>query len=347
MVFLATVAGCPGKDNSTGGGGVSGGVDHLSGGGSTFVWPIMKKWTIMYHEKKKVEVDYAQKGSGDGVQQMIGRKYMFGCTDAPMNEDELKQANEKNGDVLHIPLIFGAVVPIYNLPELKGKEPLKFTGEVLGQIYTGKITKWNEQPLKDLNPGVNLPDRGIVVVRRNEASGTTFIFTSFLGKTSPSWKETHGEKGAKDPKWFAGAIGETGNPGVAKHVKEFEGSIGYVELEYAVKDNLAFGAVENRDKKFVTATAEAVTAAAQGAEIPDDLRFLLVNQPGEKSYPICGVVWAVLYVKQPAAQGKTLVDFLSYCVHDGQQFASTMNYAPLPEALVRKIDDKLKTVKME
>jgi phosphate transport system substrate-binding protein len=344
---IVAMSGCPRGNNSTGSGG-GGGASRLSGGGSTFVGPIMKKWSTVFHDKTGVEIDYALKGSGNGVQQMTAKTYAFGCTDAPMNDEELAKAKKEGGDVLHIPLVFGAVVPIYNVPELKdAKEPLKFTGPVLADIYLGKITKWNDPALKALNPGVNLPDRGIIVVRRNEASGTTYTLTAFLAETSPAWKSEMGPA-SKDPTWWKGAIGKQGNPGVASHVKASEGAIGYVEVDFAIKEGLAYGAVENNDKKFVLGTAEAVTAAAKAAEasIPDNLTFMLINQPGEKSYPICAVVWAVLYVQQPAATGKTLVEFLTWCVHDGQQYTKELSYAPLSEGLVKKIDAKLKSVKL-
>jgi phosphate transport system substrate-binding protein len=334
--LVLTAIGCP-KSGS-----------RLNGGGSTLVGPVMDKWTSVFHDTKGLKVDYALKGSGNGVQQMTAKTYQFGCTDAPMNEEELKKAKETGGEVLHIPLVFGAVVPVYNVPELKDvKEPLKFNGPVLADIYLGKITKWNDEALQKLNPGVALPDRGIIVVRRNEASGTTFVWTSYLADVSPDWKAKMGP-GAKDIAWWTGAIGKQGSAGVASHVKASEGAIGYVEVEYALKENVPYGAVENQEHQFVLGTADAVTAAARAAEadIPDNLCFLLINRPGAKSYPICAVVWAVFYVEQPAASGKALVDFLTWCVHDGQQYTSELSYAPLSEGLVKKIDAKLKTVKL-
>jgi eukaryotic-like serine/threonine-protein kinase len=336
VALILGVSGCPKSES------------RLSGGGSTLVGPLMKKWATVYHDTKGVEIDYALKGSGNGVQQMTAKTYHFGCTDAPMNAEELKKAKETGGDVLHIPLVFGAVVPVYNVPELKEvKEPLKFSGPVLADIYLGKITKWNDEALKKLNPGVALPDRGIIVVRRNEASGTTFVWTSYLADVSPAWKTAMGP-GSKDVTWWTGAIGKQGSSGVASHVKASEGAIGYVEVEYALKENVPYGAVENKEMQFVLGTADAVTAAARAAEadIPDNLCFLLINRPGAKSYPICAVVWAVFYVDQPAATGKNLVDFLTWCVHDGQQHTSELSYAPLSEGLVTKIDAKLKTVKL-
>jgi phosphate ABC transporter phosphate-binding protein len=341
--IILVASGCTKSPNTSS----NGGIARLNGGGSTFVGPIMKKWATLYQEKKGVEVDYALKGSGNGIQQMTAKTYHFGCTDAPMNEDELKKAKETGGDVLHIPLIFGAVVPIYNVPELKdAKEPLKFTGAILADIFMGKITKWNDAALQMVNPGVGLPDRAIVVVRRADPSGTTFIWTSYLAAVSEPWKKEIGP-GAKEVNWWTGAVGKPQNQGVAGHVAGSEGAIGYVEMDYALSNKLPFGAVQNKEAKFVVANTEAVTAAAKGAEenIPDNLCFSLNNQPGEKAYPICGTVWAVLYANQPAGNGKSLVDFLTWCTHDGQKYAAELNYAPLSEGLVHKIEEKLKLVK--
>jgi phosphate ABC transporter phosphate-binding protein len=320
---------------------------RLNGGGSTFIGPLMKKWAIVYNEKTGVEVDYALKGSGNGIQQMIARTYDFGCTDAPLNKDELTDAKRKGGEVLHIPLVIGAVVPVYNLPELKDVgEPVRFTGPVLAKIFLGQITTWNDPEIARLNPALRLPGRAIVVVRRADPSGTTYIWTDYLATVSELWQSKVGP-GAKEVTWWTGAVGEQGNQGVAQHVSAVPGSIGYVELEYAVKNELRCGAVQNRDKNFMLATAESVTAAVQGAEsdIPADLCFTLNNKPGANAYPVCGAVWAVLYKDQPADTGKVLVDYLTWVTHDGQRYARELNYAPLSEGLVRKIEGKLKLVK--
>jgi phosphate ABC transporter phosphate-binding protein len=332
--------GCKSNENSNG-------AKSLSGGGSTLVGPMMKKWATLYKEKKNVEIDYALKGSGNGIQMMIAKTYHFGCTDAPMNDKELADAKSKGGEVLHIPLVFGAVVPIYNVAELKDiKEPLKFTGPILADIFRGAINKWNDPALVRINPGVPLPDKGIVVVRRAEPSGTTYTFTDYLAKISETWKNEIGP-GAKEVKWFPGAVGKQGSQGVSGHVASTDGTISYVELDYALSNKLQIGAIQIKDGKYVVANAETVTAACKGAEsnIPVDLCLNLNNQQAENAYPICATVWAVLYQEQKADVGRALVDFLTWCTHDGQSYASGLNYAPLSEGLVKKIDEKLKTVK--
>jgi phosphate transport system substrate-binding protein len=336
-------SGCQKQNGSSNGGALS----RLNGGGSTFVGPMMKKWAALYNQKTGMEIDYALKGSGNGIQQMIAKTYHFGCTDAPMNAVEIEAARKNGGDVLHIPLVFGAVVPIYHLPELKdAKEHLKFTGPVLADIFMGKITKWNDAALQTLNTGIQLPDRAIVVVRRADPSGTTFIWTDYLAAVSEDWRQEVGP-GAKEVKWWQGAVGKPQNQGVAGHVAATEGAIGYVELDYALSNKLAHGAVQNKDGKSVAASSASVTAAAKGAEatIPDDLCFSLNNQPGDGAYPICGTVWAVLYVNQHPAEAKALVDFLTWCTHDGQKQASALNYAPLSDGLVSRIEQKLKSIK--
>ncbi len=336
------MAGC-GRKN---GGAAS--VTRINGGGSTLVGPLMKKWATVYNEKKGIEVDYAPKGSGNGIQQMTVKTYHFGCTDAPMNENELKAAREKGGEVLHIPLIFGAVVPIYNIPELKDvKEPVRFSGEILADIYLGKITKWNDDALVKINPDVALPPRAIVVVRRAEPSGTTFAWTDYLAKVSATWLKEIGP-GAKEVKWIPQAVGKPGSQGVAGQVASTEGAIGYVELDYANANNLRYGAVLNAGGKFVVASPETVTEASKSAEtsIPDDLCLTMNNQAGEKAYPICAVVWAVLYKDQSAGPGRQLVDFLTWVTHDGQAYVGELSNAPLSAGLVKKIDEKLKTVKL-
>jgi phosphate transport system substrate-binding protein len=333
-------AGC--KSSGTGANAVS----SLSGGGSTFVYPMMKKWVSVYKEKKNVEVDYAPKGSGNGIQQMIARTYNFGCTDAPMNEKELAEARSKGGEVLHIPLVFGAVVIVYNVKELEGQPPLKLSGKVVADIFRGEITTWDHPDIKALNKDHKLPPKGIAVVHRAEPSGTNYTLTDYLSKVSDIWKKEIGV--GKEVNWKTGT-GKQGNQGVAGHVKNTDGAIGYVELEYAQKEKLPTAEIENKDGKFVAASAESVTAACKGAEanIPPDLCLNLNNQPGEKAYPIIATVWAVFYQNQKADVGKALVDFISWCVHDGQSFVSALPYAPLSEGLVAKIDEKLKTVKFE
>jgi phosphate transport system substrate-binding protein len=326
-----------------------GGNPSLSGGGSTLVGPLMTKWATDYGKLKNIEIDYALKGSGNGIQQMTEGNYDFGCTDAPMNPDELERAKKHRGEVVHVPLVFGGVAIVYNLPEINdAKENLQLSAGVLADIYLGKITKWNDPAIQGINPGLTLPDRGVVVVRRAEPSGTTFIFTDYLANVSKEWEEKVGP-GAKDlgSKWPTGS-GQPQSQGVAGHVKATPGAIGYVELAFAMSEKLRYAAMQNKSGKFVTPEAVAVSAAGKEAmaSIPDDLCLRMNNQPGEASYPICGTVWAVLYAKPANAnKGKAVVEFLRWCVHDGQKIVSDMHYAPLPDALVQKVEERLKGAK--
>jgi phosphate transport system substrate-binding protein len=320
------------------------GGPRLTGGGSSFVNPIMLEWAKQYKAKKGVQVDYTSSGSGSGIKNMVGGQNLFGCTDAPMTAEELKDAGGAEA-VVHVPLVMGAVVPIFNL---EGVKELKFTGEVLADIYLGKVTKWNEKPLADLNPGVELPDKVIAVVHRSDGSGTSYIFTDYLTKVSPAWKEKVGT--SKSPTWPKGQ-GEDKNPGVANAVSKTPGAIGYVELLYALQNKgLSIGQVQNEAGEYVPASLKSVTAAAEAMlkEVPEDLRFSIVKPPKEAkdAYPISGTVWAVAKVKQPdAGKAKLLTDFLSWCVTDGQEAAEGLHYARLPEGLVEKAKKKIDQIK--
>jgi phosphate transport system substrate-binding protein len=329
LVLLA-----PGCGNRKGGG-----EDKLNGGGSSFINPIMKKWAGLYFKAKQVQIDYSSTGSGNGIQQMIEKKNDFGCTDAPMNDEQLKKAKAEGGEVLHIPLVQGGVVPIYNLKGVA--KPLRFTGPVLADIYLNKIKRWNDMRITSLNKGVDLPDQRIAVVHRSDGSGTTFIWSDYLSKVSDEWKEQVGS--GTDLKWPTG-VGQPKNDGVAKHVKDTPGAIGYVELTYALNSNLQFGSVKNRAGQFITASLESVTKAAEGAKIPDDMRYSLTDSSAKGAYPICGTTWAVLYKDQPAEKAKLLRDFLHWCVHEGQEQCAGLYYSRLSEGLVKRIDTMLEGV---
>ncbi len=328
-----TWAGCTGGCNSGKG---------LTGGGSSFVNPVMTRWAGDYHRQKNVRVDYTSSGSSNGIQQMIDRKSDFGCTDAPMNQEELARARAAGGEVLHVPLVMGGIVPAYNLAEVE--EQLQFTGPVLADIFLGKVTKWNDPKLKELNPGVDLPDKEIAVVHRSDGSGTTYIWADYLAKVSPEWKEKVGV--GTNLKWPAG-VGQQKNDGVAGHINRTPGSLGYVELIYVLRNKIQYGSVRNREGEFVRASLESVTRAAEGAltDIPDDLRYSLTDAPGKGAYPICGTTWAVLYVKQPADKAQLLKDFLRWVTHEGQEQAVELQYARLSPGLVERVDRKLEQIK--
>jgi phosphate transport system substrate-binding protein len=316
----------------------------LNGAGSTFVYPMMSKWAADYDKAKGVEVNYLSIGSGGGIQQMTDKSADFGCTDAPMNDEQLHKARDTGGDVVHIPLVMGAVVPAYNLGGIT--EPLTFSGPVLADIYLGTVKKWNDKAIQDLNPGITLPDQEIGVVHRSDGSGTTYIWLDYLAKVSPEWEKKVGLATSVD--WPMGE-GAKGNEGVSGRVKASPGSIGYIELTYALQNGIKFGLVKNKEGVAIKPDLKSVTAAADGAlqEIPDDLRYSITDAPGKDSYPISGTVWAVLYVNQPTGKGQHVVDFLRWVTHEGQQYCEGLDYAKLPPGLVERVEKKLASIQMK
>ena len=330
---LLYAAGC-------GGGGGGGRVKdvRLSGTGASFIFPMMSKWASEYEKAKGVKVNYQSTGSGAGIQQMTAQTVDFGCSDGPMSDEQLKKAKQVKGEVVHIPLAMGGVVPAYNLPDVK--EPLKFSGPVLADIYLGNITKWNDPAIQKLNPGVSLPDMDILVVHRSDGSGTTYIFADYLSKISSKWKDKVGV--GTSVEWPTGT-GAKGNEGVAGLVKRSPGSIGYVELIYALSNNIKYGSVKNKEGEYISASLASVTAAANASlkNIREDLRYSITDAPGKDSYPIAGTSWAVCYVDNPGAKGKEVRDFFHWCTHDGQQFCEALHYSKLPKGLVERLEKRL------
>lgn len=326
----------------------------LKGQGATFVKPIMDVWTADFMErtKGKVKMDYTAKGSGDGVAQMTRKLADFGCSDNPMTKKQMVEV-PAGEEIVHIPLVIGAVVPVYNLPGVSA--PLKFSGSLLVDIFTGKVAKWNDAKIAALNPGVALPDLVIQPVYRSDPSGTTFIFCDYLAKVDETFRKTVGVSNA--PTWPKGVgIAQNKSDGVAGHISRSEGAIGYIELTYALdsKDKLKYGAVRNRAGKDVLADFDSITAAADASldqkqtQEPyslHELAFNLTDAPGEKSYPIAGMSFAVLYKKQSGAKGRAAVAFLRWATSpDGQDLAKRRNYAPLPTSLQEKINKRLDSV---
>jgi phosphate transport system substrate-binding protein len=315
----------------------------IHGGGSSFIAPMMKKWSEDYLKAKGVEIDYTLTGSGNGVSHLLRGIVDFACTDLPLTAEQLKQARASGGDVVHVPLALGAVVVVYNLKEVN--EPLQLTGPVVADIFLGKITRWNDPAIEELNAGVDLPNKEITVAHRSDRSGTTALFTDYLSKVSKEWKEKVGA--GWEVKWPVG----TASPkaiGMGGFVGETPGTIGYVELIYLKSQErpLKHAKLKNRDGRFVQATLTSVTAAAENAlaDITDDLGFSLTNFSGKDSYPICGSVWAVVYAKQTGHRGKRLVDFLTWVTHEGQESVTDLHYARLPNGLVQKVDAKLRKI---
>ncbi len=299
---------------------------QINGAGATFPYPLYSKWFDEYHKAHpNVQINYQSIGSGGGIRQVTNQTVFFGATDGPMTNDQLQAAA---GKILHFPTALGAVVPVYNIPNLKVE--LKFSGQVLADIYLGKITKWNDQALAALNPGVGLPATDITVVHRSDGSGTTYIWVDFLSKTSPAFRSKVGVNTAVN--WPAG-VGGKGNEGVAGLVTQSPGAIGYVELIYALQSKISYGAVQNMGGEFVRASVESVTAAAAAAvaQMPPDFRVSITNAPGKGVYPISSFTWLLLYENpKDKGQSKIMIDFLKWALTDGQKFAPQLGYASLP-----------------
>jgi phosphate transport system substrate-binding protein len=316
------------------------GQTTLNGAGATFPNPIYSKWFSEYHKlHPEVEINYQSIGSGAGIRQVMAGTVDFGASDMPMTDKQLQDAKAK---ILNLPTVLGADVPAYNIPGVSGE--LKFTPEALAGIFLGKITKWNDKAITAANPGVNLPDRDIIVVHRSDGSGTSFIWTDYLSKVSPEWKSQVGSD--TSVKWPLG-MGGKGNEGVSGMIRQLPGSIGYVELIYAVQNNILYGSVRNAAGVFVKASLESVTAAAASApKMPADFRVSITNSPGKDAYPIASFTWLLIPAQSKnAANGKILADFLNWMVTDGQKMTTALAYAPLPENVAAKEKEAIKQVK--
>jgi phosphate transport system substrate-binding protein len=314
------------------------GQTTLNGAGASFPNPIYSKWFSEYNKlHPDVQVNYQSLGSGAGIRQVIAGTVDFGASDGPMSDEQLKEAKAK---ILHIPTVMGAVVPAYNVPGISGE--VKFTPEALAGIFLGKISKWNDPAITGPNPGVKFPDQSIIVVHRSDGSGTTYIFTDYLSKVSKEWESTVG-KGAS-PKWPVG-LGGKGNEGVAGQVRQLQGSIGYVELIYAVENKITYGSVKNAAGNFVKASLEGVTEAAASAKMPADFRVSITNAPGKTAYPISSFTWLLIpeQSKDPK-KGKILADFLYWMVTDGQKMTTQLTYAPLPQNVAEQVKVAIKPV---
>jgi phosphate transport system substrate-binding protein len=305
---------------------------QINGGGATFPNPIYSKWFSEYNKlHPTVRINYQPQGSGFGIQQLTQQTVFFGASDMPMTDAQLKAAS---GPIVQLPTVLGADVPVYNLPGLS--TPLNFTGPLLADIYLGKITKWNDPALAKVNAGVKLPATDITVTHRSEASGTTFIWTDYLSKVSPEWKSKVGA--GTSVNWPVG-IGGKGNEGVSGLVSQTPGSIGYVELIYALQTKIGYGTVQNAAGEFVKASTDSVTKAAAGAaaNMPADFRVSITNAPGAGAYPISSFTWLLLYEDaKDKAQAKMMVDFMKWALTDGQKYCSELGYAPLPASVVKQ-----------
>jgi phosphate transport system substrate-binding protein len=315
------------------------GQTQLNGAGATFPYPMYSKWFSEYHRlHPDVEINYQSIGSGGGIRQVLNGTVDFGASDGPMTDEQLKEAKTK---IVHIPTVLGADVPAYNVPGISGE--IKFTPEALAGIFLGKIQNWNDPALTKVNPGVNFPNQQIVVVHRSDGSGTTYIFTDYLSKISKEWEAVAGK--GTSVKWPVG-LGGKGNEGVAGQIRQLAGSIGYVELIYAVENKITYGSVRNAAGNFVKASLDSVTeAAASSPKMPADFRVSITNAPGKTAYPISSFTWLLIPVQaKDPKNGKIIADFLDWMVTDGQKMTSQLSYAPLPASVVEKVKAAIKQI---
>lgn len=340
LLTLSCAPGDQGRSADSGGAATSSGVS-LTGAGATFPYPLYSKWFSDYANRTGIKINYQSIGSGGGVRQLTEGTVDFGATDSPMTDDEITKAE---GPILHIPAALGAVVLIYNVPGIN--QQLKLTGPVIADIFLGKIKKWNDKRIAELNAGLALPKTDVLVVHRSDGSGTTFIFTDYLAAISPAWAS--GPSKGKEVQWPVG-LGAKGNEGVTGQVKQTPGAIGYTELIYAKQNRLPYVSVQNSAGNFIAPSVETVTAAAAGAAErlpPDtDYRLSIVNAPGAQAYPISSFTWLLVYQRQTdAVKGRKLVDFLKWAMADGQKLAGSMDYAPLPTSMASQVAERLGTI---
>ncbi len=313
----------------------------LTGAGATFPNPIYQKWFSEYSKlHPDVQINYQSIGSGGGIRQVSEGTVDFGATDGPMTDEQLSAAKTK---ILHFPTVLGSVVPAYNVPGVTGE--IKFTPDVLAGIFLGKIANWNDPAIAKVNPDIkNFPNTSIIVVHRSDGSGTTYIFTDYLSKVSSEWKNTVGK--GTSPRWPTG-LGGKGNEGVSGSIRQLPGSIGYVELIYAVQNKIPYGTVKNSAGVFMKASLESTTAAAASSKsMPADFRVSITDAPGKDAYPIASFTWLLIPEKSKDSQkGKILADFLTWMVNDGQKMVTDLSYAPLPANVAEKVKAAIKLVK--
>lgn len=343
VIALAVGLACSGQRFGTNSvSGPSGSQVRIVGSGASFPEPIYEKWVNEYGKMhSNVQIDYQSTGSGAGQKALLQGTSDFGASDDPMSDEDLKAAGR---EILHIPTVLGAVVLTYNLGPTRS--PLRLTGETIADIYLGKITKWSDARLKNDNPGIELPDTDILAVYRADSSGTSAVFSDFLSKTSPEWRERVGS--SKQPSWITGVgVGAKGNDGVMGQVKQTPNSIGYVELTFAEENHLPAASIRNPDGEFVVPTIDGVIAAASVTvdAMPDDLRAQITNASGRDSYPIPTYTYILVHKDQKdPVKGGILADFLWWAVNDGQRFAKNLHYAPLPDKVVIKVREKINSM---
>lgn len=312
---------------------------NLNAAGATFPYPIYSKWFSDYHAAHPdVQINYQSIGSGGGIRQLAAGTVDFGASDMPLDDEKVKQIPEP---IFQLPTVLGAVVPAYNVPGVSGE--LLFTPDVLAGIYLGKITNWNDKAIAAANPGVKLPDQSIVVIRRSDGSGTTFVWTDYLSKVSPEWKSRVGSNTSVN--WPVG-LGGKGNEGVAGYIRQMPGAIGYVELIYALQNHITYGSVKNSAGQFVRASLESTTAAAASAKMaPNDFRVSITNAPGKEAYPIASFTYLLIPRQwKDATKKNAVVGFLNWMLDQGQNSVTTLNYAPLPKEVAERERATIKSI---
>ncbi len=328
---VAATSPCPPADAAKG----------LTGAGASFPFPLYSKWVDQFNQQCHVQINYQSVGSGAGISQITAKTVDFGASDGIMTDDQVTAAEAAGGPILHIPMTSGAVPIIVNLPGVQQGQ-LKLTPDVLAGIYLKQITKWNDPQITSLNPGLNLPSTDIAVVHRSDGSGTTYIFTDYLSKISADWKS---KVGAGTTVQWPGDIGGEKSDGVAQQVKQIPGAIGYVELAYAIQNNLTWASIQNESGNYIQPTLDSTTAAAVGVTIPDDTKVMITNSSNPQAYPIVGFTWILAYVNQPdKAKGEALVYYLWWSIHQGQQYSQALLYPPLSPDVVKKAEAEIKSI---
>jgi phosphate transport system substrate-binding protein len=312
---------------------------ELLGAGATFPYPLYSKMFDVYYNEQKIKINYQSIGSGGGIRQLLNKTVDFGASDAFMSDEELKK---ESAQILHIPICLGAVSVTYNLT---GNPELKFTPEIIADIFLGKIKNWNDAKIKEINSGAKLPNLNITVVHRSDGSGTTFIFIDYVTKISNEWKEKVGA--GTSVNWPVG-LGGKGNPGVAGLIKQIPGSIGYVELIYALQNNMPVSLIKNKSGVFVKPTLESTSTSAN-IKLPDDTRVSLTDTDASNGYPISGFTWILVFKEQnydsrPREKAKTIVDLLWWMTHEGQIYAEPLHYSPLSKESVKKAESIIKSI---
>jgi phosphate transport system substrate-binding protein len=326
LIFWAAGFGCVGEQK-------------LLGAGATFPLPLYSKMFDAYYRQFKVRINYQGIGSGAGIEQLTRKTVDFGATDSFMTDEDLKKAPAA---IIHIPTALGAVAVTYNLPS---NPQIKLSREVLAGIFLGMVKQWDDEAIAALNPDTKLPTLPITVVHRSDGSGTTAIFTEYLSRVSPAWDTTVGH--GKEVQWPAG-LGAKGNPGVAGQIKQIPGSIGYVELIYALENEMAIAEIQNKTGNYIMPSL-ASTKLSGEVNVPDDTRVSLADTDAEKGYPITGLTWVIVYREQSydgrsRETAKSLVDLLWWMTHEGQEYCEPLKYAPIPESIAKKAEDIIKSI---